>query len=73
MRKVVSYIEISCDGCGAPMSEESTKDYIDGVNLGDNYARATIDITAVINGREKRCLCYNCKKLILQRLLDNLA
>lgn len=73
MKQVVSYIEISCDGCGAPMTEESTKDYIHDVYLGNNYAHATIDMTAIVNGREKRCLCNQCKKEILQRAIEGLV
>lgn len=73
MKSLVTLERISCDMCGQAMGSESSKIFIEGVYLGEKYANAIIDISAICFGREYKCLCNDCRKKLLESAINSLG
>ena len=73
MKSFVTLEQISCDMCGQAMGYESSKIFLECMYLGEKYAQAIIDISAIYCGREYKCLCNDCRKAILKNALECLG
>lgn len=71
MRKIVTVEEITCDLCNRVVTDESTKVFAETTIAGE-YLTAVIDVSAIKFNREVRCLCWDCKKALLNAAIERL-
>ena len=71
MKKIVTIEEITCDLCNRPVTDESTKVFADATIAGE-YLTAAIDVTAIKCNHEVRCICWDCKRALLNAALEKM-
>ena len=72
MKTIVTYERLRCDMCGNDMTSDDSKVIVDGVYLGQQCATGIVDISTLYLCKEHKCLCRDCKKIILQAAIDRL-
>ena len=70
MKEFKTYELIKCDICGQAMGQETNGVVLKDMTLSNgSYIKAFVRISAFVLDREVTCICDNCRKEMLERVL----